>query len=184
MVGCSREVTDTGTVVLQTWANLFVQCSSCAVGVHTRLQRVHGGGGQLEWKQHCPKPTTHQARPAFPARSPIFSAKYFVSSVSSSLRSDPPIRGLRKTSFGIFTALLDQFWSFSVLSGTCWYLLALFGSFWYFCLLLLLFFSLQILGTSWYFVGSFCYFFMFLFATLKFVVAALLLSQHNTITFT
>ena len=33
VVGCSREVTDTGTVVLvlHTWRNLFVQCSRCAV---------------------------------------------------------------------------------------------------------------------------------------------------------
>ena len=31
--------------------------------------------GQLEWKQHCPKPTTHRARPA---RSRIFSSEFFI----------------------------------------------------------------------------------------------------------
>ena len=96
-------------------------------------------GGQLEWKQHCPKPTTHQARPAFPARSPIFSSKYFLSSVSSSLRSDPQCQfwdlHSAQSPFG-------SFWSFSVVSGNCWYFMlitVLFGSFWYFYLFLVLF---------------------------------------------
>ena len=46
--GCSREVTHTGTVVLQTWTNLFLQCNRRCVTVALYIQdcrvRVHGGG--------------------------------------------------------------------------------------------------------------------------------------------
>ena len=89
--------------------------------------RVVCTGGQLEWKQHCPKPTTHRARPAFPALSTlpdifiqIFSSKYFPRSVRSFL----PFY------------LVGSFWSFSVVFGLFRFYLAPFSNCWYFLVLL------------------------------------------------
>ena len=67
-MGALRSEKEALTVVLRTWEDLFAECtrSMCvcvcacycmgwvAVGIAACAR-------QLEWKQHCPKPTTHES---------------------------------------------------------------------------------------------------------------------------
>ena len=52
------------TVVLRTWEDLFAECTrSMCVCVCLLLygMGIAACARQLEWKQHCPRPTTHES---------------------------------------------------------------------------------------------------------------------------
>ena len=63
-VGALRSEKEALTVVLRTWEDLFAECTrSMCVCVCLLLygMGIAACARQLEWKQHCPKPTTHES---------------------------------------------------------------------------------------------------------------------------
>ena len=63
-VGALRSEKEALTVVLRTWEDLFAECTrSMCVCVCLLLygMGIAACARQLEWKQHCPRPTTHES---------------------------------------------------------------------------------------------------------------------------